>query len=220
LVLCYLEGKTQDEAMHQLGWSRNTFRRRLEDGRSKLRLRLTRRGITLSAGLWATLFSDQGASAAISSALAHSTVQAAIPVAAGELASAGVSPHVTFLVREAHKTAAIHKVKWIAVFGIATSLATGIGLAAHHALTAKESTIQALERNPSAEVRRRIEALMERIGPERIRPLRAIEVLEHIGTSEAEDLLKKLATGAPEARLTQEAQASLNRLANGSSGSP
>src|SRR5262249_27307094 len=51
LVLCYLEGKTQDEAMQQLGWSKNTFRRRLEDGRMKLCLRLTRRGVTLSAGL-------------------------------------------------------------------------------------------------------------------------------------------------------------------------
>jgi WD40 repeat protein len=90
----------------------------------------------------------------------------------------------------------------------------GFGL---HALPALE---KALERNPSTEARRRMEAVMERIGPERIRPLRAIEVLEHIGTSEAEDLLKKLASGAPEARPTQEAKASLNRLANRSSGSP
>ena len=51
---------------------------------------------------------------------------------------------------------------------------------------------------------------------------RAIEILEHIGTSTpgadatqlaAMDLLKKLAGGAPEARLTEEAKASLQRLA-------
>src|SRR5262245_41381493 len=30
LVLCYLEGKTRDEAAQQLGWSLGTFKRRLE----------------------------------------------------------------------------------------------------------------------------------------------------------------------------------------------
>src|SRR5712692_3268606 len=100
LVLCYLESKTQDEALQQLGWSKSTFRRRLEEGRTKLCSRLTRRGITLSAGLWATLLSDQGASAALPSALCQSTVQAAIVLAAGEMAGAAVSPQVTLLVKE------------------------------------------------------------------------------------------------------------------------
>src|SRR6266481_3428890 len=112
LVLCYLQGMTQDEALHQLGWSKSTFRRRLEEGRAKLCLRLTRRGITLSSGLWATLLSDQGASAALSSALLQSTVKAAIPFAAGEVAAA-VSPHVILLAKHALKAAVIHKMKWI-----------------------------------------------------------------------------------------------------------
>src|SRR5439155_19364006 len=94
LVLCYLQGMTQDEALQQLGWSKSTFRRRLEEGRTKLCGRLTRRGITLSAGLWATLLSDQGASAALSSALLQTTVKAAIPFAACEAAVSTVSPHV------------------------------------------------------------------------------------------------------------------------------
>jgi RNA polymerase sigma factor (sigma-70 family) len=136
LVLCYLQGKTQDEALQQLGWSKSTFRRRLEEGRKKLCGRLTRRGITLSAGLWATLLSDQGASAALSSVLLQSTVQAAIPFAAGQFAGAGISPHVTWLAERALKTAALTKMKWIALLGLATALTTGMGLAAHQALTA------------------------------------------------------------------------------------
>jgi hypothetical protein len=72
---------------------------------------------------------------------------------------------------------------------------------------------QALEAKPSAEARKRIRDLVERIAPERWRPLRAVETLEHIGSSEAQEVLKTLATGAPEARLTQEAKASLDRLA-------
>ncbi|HJZ91951.1 MAG TPA: sigma-70 family RNA polymerase sigma factor, partial [Gemmataceae bacterium] len=51
LVLCYLEGMSRDEAAHQLGWTLNEVRGRLERGRLRLRGRLQKRGITLSAGL-------------------------------------------------------------------------------------------------------------------------------------------------------------------------
>jgi WD40 repeat protein len=72
----------------------------------------------------------------------------------------------------------------------------------------------------SAEARRRAKRLLERLdaerwwtsSPERLRPLRAVEVLEHVGTPEAKQALEALAGGVPEARLTQEAKASLRRL--------
>src|SRR5262245_49775002 len=51
LVLCYLEGRTQDEAARQLGWSLNTLRRRLTQGRRLLEVRLRGRGVTLPAAL-------------------------------------------------------------------------------------------------------------------------------------------------------------------------
>ena len=73
--------------------------------------------------------------------------------------------------------------------------------------------------SPSPEVRRRIKSLLERLekgilAPDVLRGVRAVEVLEHIATPEAKKLLGVLATGAPQARLTQEAKASLDRLAN------
>src|ERR1700730_2823848 len=40
LVLCYLEGRTQDEAARQLGWSLSTLRRRVAQGRRLLEARL------------------------------------------------------------------------------------------------------------------------------------------------------------------------------------
>jgi RNA polymerase sigma-70 factor (ECF subfamily) len=51
LVLCYLEGKTQDEAARQLAWSQRTLRRRLGQGRGLLQARLQRRGLALAAVL-------------------------------------------------------------------------------------------------------------------------------------------------------------------------
>jgi hypothetical protein len=75
----------------------------------------------------------------------------------------------------------------------------------------------ALARKPVLEVRRRLERLLERIEQDapagkQLRALRAVEVLEQVGTPEARGLLKRLAGGAGGARLTREAKASLRRL--------
>ena len=48
--------------------------------------------------------------------------------------------------------------------------------------------------------------------------MRAVEVLERIGTSEAAELLKALAKGTPAARVTKEAKASLERLTQANEG--
>jgi WD40 repeat protein len=75
-----------------------------------------------------------------------------------------------------------------------------------------------LEGGSILEVRRRAELLLdkwEKTPPsaEYLRTLRLTTLLERIGTAEAQELLRSLAKGAPEARLTQEAQRSLQRLA-------
>jgi WD40 repeat protein len=76
---------------------------------------------------------------------------------------------------------------------------------------------KSLAKPPSAEAQSRIKKLLERLdGPlalaEDFRTVRAVEVLERIGTVEARDLLGRLAKGAPGARLTREASDSLARL--------
>jgi WD40 repeat protein len=76
---------------------------------------------------------------------------------------------------------------------------------------------QALKEGPPLEVSRRIETLLERLerGPlpsETLRALRAIEVLEHLGTPETRRCLEALAKGT-EARQTRDAKAALDRLA-------
>jgi RNA polymerase sigma factor (sigma-70 family) len=77
---------------------------------------------------------------------------------------------------------------------------------------------EALKDKLPLEARKRIEELLEGVRvlsatPERLRDLRAVEVLEHIGTPDAQQLLQSVANGAPSARLTREAKASLQRIA-------
>ena len=76
---------------------------------------------------------------------------------------------------------------------------------------------EAMAVSTSLEVRRRVTIILKQLsaqgmGADDLRNQRALEVLERIATAEARDLLRRLATGAPEARLTQEAKASLQRL--------
>jgi WD40 repeat protein len=68
----------------------------------------------------------------------------------------------------------------------------------------------------SLDLRRRVERLLQRLdGPvaseERLRLLRAVEVLEHVGTPGVQ-ALRRLCAGAPGAWLTREARAALGRL--------
>jgi RNA polymerase sigma factor (sigma-70 family) len=91
LVLCYLEGQTQDEAARQLGWSRGTLKRRLECGRERLRLRLTRRGVTLGAGLFAAAVTASTTRGAINAALRRATVTAGLQFQAGGKGVPGAS---------------------------------------------------------------------------------------------------------------------------------
>jgi hypothetical protein len=89
---------------------------------------------------------------------------------------------------------------------------------------ADPSLRRALAHHPSLEMSRRIEQLLIHLDnrawtppAEELRPLRAVTVLERIGTPEARRVLAVLADGAAGARLTREAQSSLTRLRQWSS---
>jgi hypothetical protein len=80
----------------------------------------------------------------------------------------------------------------------------------------REALTKARSGKPSAEARARIKELLDALDSpadgERLQLLRAVEVLEAIGTPEARRVLKRLAGGEPKAMLTREAKAALERL--------
>jgi WD40 repeat protein len=76
---------------------------------------------------------------------------------------------------------------------------------------------KALEAEPSPEARKRIEEVLKKTDAatprgEALRTIRAIEVLEAIGTAEAKAVLQILAKGMPEAAITRAALSALERL--------
>jgi hypothetical protein len=92
---------------------------------------------------------------------------------------------------------------------LAESELRGLGEVAEPALR------QALAGEPPLDLRQRIERLLDKLAvpaAARMRDLRAVELLELPGSSEARRLLQALAGGAPTARLTREAAAALQRL--------
>jgi RNA polymerase sigma factor (sigma-70 family) len=76
LVLCYLEGLTNEEAAQQLGCAKGTVQSRLARARARLRGRLTRRGVTLSTAALTGLLAAGTAAASPPALLVTATRQA------------------------------------------------------------------------------------------------------------------------------------------------
>jgi hypothetical protein len=78
---------------------------------------------------------------------------------------------------------------------------------------AAEGTIRkALEGNPALEVRQRLEQILKKRDTEALRRLRAIDILEQIGTSEVRGLLEGMAKTASNPRVSEAAGAAATRL--------
>jgi len=116
LVLCYLEGKTNETAARELGWAAGSISKKLARGRELLRDRLAARGVALSAVALGTLLTQNAASAAPPAAVAQATAEIALLAAAGKGTTAGLaSAQVSHLTEGVLRTMFLAKCKIIAL---------------------------------------------------------------------------------------------------------
>lgn len=114
-VLCYLDGRTNDEAAQLLGCPKGTIVSRLATARERLRRRLTRRGITLPAAVLGALVAEH-ATAAVPAALVQAT--------AGGVTGA-IAPSVAILVEGVLMTMRVHRIATVLAVLLATTFFVG-----------------------------------------------------------------------------------------------
>lgn len=138
LVLHCFGGKTNKEVAEQLGCPEATVRTRLARARERLRMRLVKRGLALSAGTLAAGLSPSPLSA-VPPALVDVTVKAAAPFAGGKAAAAGAaSVNAVALAERVLKFMMLNKLKQMAAIVVLVSVfGSGAGLALRQALAEK-----------------------------------------------------------------------------------
>ena len=111
VVLCYLEGKKQEDAVRELGWTKGTVSGRLARAKDLLRARLIRRGFAPSAGLLGLILSEANVPAAVPASLVDGALRSAVCVVLGQSEGLAASSTVITLAKGAVRAMFVAKVK-------------------------------------------------------------------------------------------------------------
>jgi RNA polymerase sigma factor (sigma-70 family) len=96
-----------------------------------------------------------------------------------------------------------------AEFAVRQKAASALEAVAHEA---EPALLKALAMNSSLEMGLRVKKVLEKLqplSPERLRMLRALEILEYLGSEEGRQIVESLSRGAPDSWLTRQANVSL-----------
>jgi RNA polymerase sigma factor (sigma-70 family) len=134
VLLCYLEGKTQEQAARELGCPKSSLASRLGKARQQLQQRLTRRGVTLAGGLLVAVLAAQADGATIPAGLLISTTRIALLGLKGKAAAAAAAAPAAALADQIVKGMVVTKLKLATVLALtAVLLAAGAAVIARQA---------------------------------------------------------------------------------------
>jgi RNA polymerase sigma factor (sigma-70 family) len=128
VVLCYLEGRTNEEAARELGCPKGTVAVRLMRARERLRRRLARCRLLLPAALLAALLAGRARAEPVEAALAGSTMRAALGAAAGGMLTAAASSNAAALAQGVMRAMYLRKMKWTVAVLLALGVIVGGGV--------------------------------------------------------------------------------------------
>jgi RNA polymerase sigma factor (sigma-70 family) len=130
LRLCYLEGRTYDEAARALGCARGTVASRVARGRERLRARLAARGVAPSAAVLASALAARASASAVPASLLSAALRAAARACAGAAGRAALAPRVRELAEGAAREAARARLRVVGVLLLAVCAAGVVAVAA------------------------------------------------------------------------------------------
>jgi RNA polymerase sigma factor (sigma-70 family) len=138
VVLCYLEGKTYQEAAEQLGCPVGTLSARLTAAREQLRKRLTARGVTLAGAGVVAVLCEQAAQAGTAGAL----VEKAVPAVRGGPAALAAGKAFALAEEVAKTLSSLSKLRprWSLWWSRASSASRGTACRAARATTSERTT--------------------------------------------------------------------------------
>src|SRR5581483_554631 len=127
VVLCYLQGRSNEDAAGEMRCPVGTVKTRLSRAREMLRTRLTNRGLALSTAVFSTALSVEALAAPVPPALIDSALKAALDFAAGDASALGlVSAQAAALTKGVLHTMFVSKMKilagWVLALGVVLSL--------------------------------------------------------------------------------------------------
>jgi RNA polymerase sigma factor (sigma-70 family) len=143
IILCYFEGRTNDEAAGLLGCTRGTIASNLARARERLRSRLARRGVTLAAGAFAAMLSQEAG-------LAAPAVPSLAPPTGG-----ATSPRVTDLAEGVIRTMYLSNLN---VTGLCLAVLLAIASVLTAAFPASDDRVPQAGDNPKSNPRRPVGA--------------------------------------------------------------